>query len=264
MISRSPALHDATARSSTVRSGASYAVQRALTEAAFLAVAVVILIWTLLPIYQGDAGTTPVSDAFAGRFWPDHPTLENFRIVLGQDHFFLQNFWRQLGNSIFVAVATMVMVLVVAMASYAIGRLKVRYGHVISNAALLTYLIPAAFLAVPFYVVMAQYGLLNTLWALIFAMSTFAIPYAIWVLRQYGDTIPFVDEAKVDGATPASSTWSTSRCCDPRRSRSAPTRSCSPGTSICTPSFCYRRRRSTPFRSRWAISWSPTTRLEPA
>ena len=55
-----------------------------------------------------------------------------------------------------------------------------------------------------FYVVMAQYGLLNTLWALIFTMSTFAIPYAIWVLRQYGDTIPFeLDEAaKVDGATP--------------------------------------------------------------
>ena len=206
MISRSPALHDTTARSSTVRSGASYAVQRALTEVAFLAVAVVILIWTLLPIYHMVMlALTPVSDAFAGRFWPDHPTLENFRIVLGQDHFFLQNFWRQLGNSIFVAVATMVMVLVVAsLASYAIGRLKVRYGHVISNAALLTYLIPAAFLAVPFYVVMAQYGLLNTLWALIFAMSTFAIPYAIWVLRQYGDTIPFeLDEAaKVDGATP--------------------------------------------------------------
>ena len=85
-------------------------------------------------LLHGDAGTHPVSDAFAGRFWPDHPTLENFRIVLGQDHFFLQNFWPQLGNSIFVAVATMVMVLVVAsLASFAIGRLKVRYGHVISN-----------------------------------------------------------------------------------------------------------------------------------
>ena len=46
----------------------------------------------------------------------------------------------------------MVMVLVVAsLASFAIGRLKLRYGHVISNAALLTYLIPAAFLAIPFY-----------------------------------------------------------------------------------------------------------------
>ncbi|HLT01398.1 MAG TPA: carbohydrate ABC transporter permease, partial [Geminicoccaceae bacterium] len=97
------------------------------------------------------------------------------------------------------------LVLVTAsLASYAIGRLKMRCGHVISNTALLTYLIPAAFVAVPFYVVMSDYGLLDSLWALIFAMSTFAIPYAIWVLRQYSDSIPFeLDEAaKVDGATP--------------------------------------------------------------
>ena len=261
MISRSPALHDATARSSTVRSGASYAVQRALTEVAFLAVAVVILIWTLLPIYHMVMlALTPVSDAFAGRFWPDNPTLENFRIVLGQDHFFLQNFWRQLGNSIFVAVATMVMVLVVAsLASYAIGRLKVRYGHVISNAALLTYLIPAAFLAVPFYVVMAQYGLLNTLWALIFAMSTFAIPYAIWVLRQYGDTIPFeLDEAaKVDGATPVADLLpGLHPAAAPGADRDRHLRAAArlERVSVRLPS-ALDRDSSTPSRSRWAISW---------
>jgi multiple sugar transport system permease protein len=77
-------------------------------------------------------------------------------------------------------------------------------GHVISNLALLTYLIPMAFLAIPFYRVMSEYGLLNTRTALVLAMSTFAIPYAIWVLRQYSANVPFeLDEAaKVDGATP--------------------------------------------------------------
>jgi multiple sugar transport system permease protein len=208
MSLRSPAIHDATAtpRASAVRSGAFYAARHALSEGAFLLIGVVILIWTLLPIYHMVMlSLTPLSDSFAGRFWPANPTLENFRIVFAEDHFFLQDFWRQLGNSIFVALATMVMVLVVAsLASFAIGRLKLRYGHVISNTALLTYLIPAAFVAIPFYVVMSDYGLINTLWALIFAMSTFAIPYAIWVLRQYGDSVPFeLDEAaKVDGATP--------------------------------------------------------------
>ncbi|MGH6884825.1 MAG: carbohydrate ABC transporter permease [Geminicoccales bacterium] len=207
MIARTPAIHgDRAHRPATLRSGAFYAGRRILSEAAFLGVAVVILIWTLLPLYHMVMlSLTPLSDAFAGRFWPDNPTLENYRIVLAEDHFFLQNFWRQLANSVFVALATMAMVLVVAsLASFAIGRLKLRYGHVISNAALLTYLIPAAFLAVPFYVVMADYGFLNTLWALVFAMSTFAIPYAIWVLRQYSESVPFeLDEAaKVDGATP--------------------------------------------------------------
>jgi multiple sugar transport system permease protein len=183
-----------------------YAIRSGLAEGGLLLVGVVVLIWTLLPLYHMVMlSLTPVGEAFGGRVWPDHPTLENYRVVLMQDHFFLQNFWRQLGNSLFVAFATMFLVLLIAsLASYAIGRLRLRYGHVVSNTALLTYLIPAAFVAIPFYKVMSDYGLLNTLWSLIFAMSTFAIPYAIWVLRQYGDSVPFeLDEAaKVDGATP--------------------------------------------------------------
>ena len=184
----------------------SYLVRTGLSEGGLLLIGAVILIWTLLPIYHMVMlSITPVGEAFAGRFWPDNPTLENYRVVLQQDHFFLRQFWRQLANSLFVAVGTSFIVLLVAsLASYAIGRLKLRYGHVVSNTALMTYLIPMAFLAIPFYRVMADYGLLNTLWALIFAMATFAIPYAIWVFRQYADSIPFeLDEAaKVDGATP--------------------------------------------------------------
>ena len=99
----------------------------------------------------------------------------------------------------------MALVLCVAsMATFAISRLRLRFGHWVSNAALFTYLIPAAFLAIPFYRVMGEYGLLNTRWALVFAMSTFAIPYAIWVLKQASDKLPYeLDEAAVmDGASP--------------------------------------------------------------
>jgi multiple sugar transport system permease protein len=207
MSTRASAIHAAAiARPARARPGAFYFGRRVLSEGLLLVIGIFVLIWTLLPLYHmAMLSLTPLSDTFAARLWPDHPTVENYRTVFTQDHFFLQNFWRQLGNSIFVALATMVMVLVVAsFASFAIGRLKVRYGHVISNMALLTYLIPAAFLAIPFYVVMGEYHLLNTLWALVFAMSTFAIPYAIWVLRQYSESVPFeLDEAaKVDGATP--------------------------------------------------------------
>jgi multiple sugar transport system permease protein len=189
-----------------MRSRGFYRLQSAAAEAGLVLLGLVILVWTLLPIYHMVMlSFTPLSDGFAGRYWPDRPTLDNYRVVVTEDHFFLQSFWRQLGNSVFVAVVTMLLVLVVAsLASFAISRLRIRFGYVISNAALFTYLIPAAFLAIPFYRIMGDYGLLNTLWALIFAMSTFAIPYAIWVLRQYSDSIPFeLDEAaKVDGATP--------------------------------------------------------------
>jgi multiple sugar transport system permease protein len=192
--------------SPTIRHGGVYALQRGLGEAGLLLLGLVVLIWTLLPIYHMVMlSVTPLSEAFAGRYWPQQATLENYRMVIEQDHFFLQNFWIQLGNSLFTALATMALVLFVAStASFAISRLKLRFGHMISTAALLTYLIPAAFLAIPFYQVMDDYHLLGSRWALVFAMSTFAIPYAIWVLRQYSESIPFeLDEAaKVDGATP--------------------------------------------------------------
>ncbi len=193
-------------RTPIIRSARFYALQRLAAGTGELLLVAVILMWTLLPIYHMVMlALTPISEAFGGRFWPDNPTLENFRTVFTQDHFFLQRFWLQLGNSVVVALATMALVLVVAtLASFAIGRLKMPGGHVISNLALLTYLIPMAFLAVPFYRVMSHYGLLNTRTALVLAMSTFAIPYAIWVLRQYSENVPFeLDEAaKVDGATP--------------------------------------------------------------
>ena len=72
------------------------------------------------------------------------------------------------------------------------------------NMALFTYFIPAAFLAVPMYKTMANYGLLNNRWSLVLAMVTIASPYCIWVLKQASDKLPWeLDEAaRIDGASP--------------------------------------------------------------
>ena len=72
------------------------------------------------------------------------------------------------------------------------------------NLALFTYFIPAAFLAVPMYKTMGVYGLLNSQWSLILAMTTIAAPYSIWVLKQASDKLPCeLDEAaRIDGASP--------------------------------------------------------------
>jgi len=72
------------------------------------------------------------------------------------------------------------------------------------NLALFTYFIPAAFLAIPMYKAMGMYGLLNSRWSLVLAMVTLAAPYAIWVLKQASDKLPYeLDEAaRIDGATP--------------------------------------------------------------
>jgi multiple sugar transport system permease protein len=176
------------------------------TEAKLLLIGIPVVIWTLLPIYHLLLfAISPKQDAFAGKLWPDHPTLRNFEIVFGQKHYFLSHFWLQLWNSLLIAVASGAITLIVATgAAFAISRLKVRGGRTVMNLALFTYFIPAAFLAVPMYKTMGVYGLLNSQWALIWAMVTIASPYAIWVLKQASDKLPVeLDEAAImDGATP--------------------------------------------------------------
>ncbi|HEV8554160.1 MAG TPA: carbohydrate ABC transporter permease [Casimicrobiaceae bacterium] len=176
------------------------------TEAKLLLVGIPVLIWTMLPIYHLILfAISPKESALGGQLWPDHPTLQNFRIVFSEQHHYLEHFWRQLWNSLIIAVATGVLTLVIATgAAFAISRLKVRGGRLMMNLALLTYFIPAAFLAVPMYKTMGVYGLLNSQWSLILAMTTIAAPYSIWVLKQASDKLPWeLDEAaRIDGASP--------------------------------------------------------------
>ena len=176
------------------------------TEAKLLLVGIPVLLWTMLPIYHLFLfAISPKESAFAGKLWPDHPTLHNFEIVFKQQHYFLRDFYVQFWNSLVIAVAVGALTLATATcAAFAISRLKVRGGRTVMNLALFTYFIPAAFLAIPMYKAMGAYGLLNSRWSLVLAMVTLAAPYAIWVLKQASDKLPYeLDEAaRIDGATP--------------------------------------------------------------
>jgi multiple sugar transport system permease protein len=176
------------------------------TEARLLLIGIPVLLWTLLPIYHMVLfAISPKDSALSGKLWPDHPTLHNFAVVFREEHYYLAHFWRQLWNSFFISAATGALTLFIAtFAAFAISRLRVRGGRTVMNLALFTYLIPAAFLAVPMYRTMGVYGLLNNQWSLILAMVALASPYAIWVLKQASDKLPFeLDEAAiVDGASP--------------------------------------------------------------
>jgi multiple sugar transport system permease protein len=176
------------------------------TEAKLLLIGIPVLLWTMIPIYHLVLfAISPRDSATSGRLWPEHPTLQNFEIVFWEKHFYLNHFWLQMGNSALIAIAVGALTLFVATAAaFAISRLKVRGGRTVMNLALFTYFIPAAFLAVPMYKTMGNYGLLNSQWSLILAMVTIASPYCIWVLKQASDKLPYeLDEAaRIDGASP--------------------------------------------------------------
>jgi len=183
-----------------------YRLRRNLTEAAAIAFGLVLMVWTLVPIYNMVAvALESHGDVFTNNVWPEHPTLKGFWIVLSEGYWYLQYFWHQFGNSTYIGAATTFITLLIgSLASFSIGRLRLKNGWIVSNAALLTYVIPASFLAIPFYSIMIKYGLANNLWAVIFAEVTFATPYAIFIFHQYGVSIPIeLDEAaRIDGASP--------------------------------------------------------------
>jgi multiple sugar transport system permease protein len=194
------------ADSRPVRRRPRYRLRRNLTEAAAVGLAAVIVIWTLTPIYNMVAvALERRGEVFTNDIWPAQPSLESFWIVVTQGYWYLEYFWEQFGNSLYVGVATVFLTLLIgSLASFSIGRMRLRHGWLVSNAALLTYVIPSSFLAIPFYRIMQKYGLANDLWSVIAAEVTFATPYAIFIFQQYGVSIPIeLDEAaRIDGASP--------------------------------------------------------------
>ncbi len=172
----------------------------------FYAACLVILVWTIFPAYYMlSLALVPEKDLFKPSLYVAHPTLANYRALVTESNYLVNYFWPQMYNSVVVGLATTLIVMVVgSLASFALARIRFRGGRTIASMALFTYIIPSSFLSIPLFKLMAEYGLLNTKTALIFAMITFTSPYAVWILWDYGKTIPAdIDEAAaIDGAGP--------------------------------------------------------------
>ena len=117
-----------------------------------------------------------------------------------QEARYLEDFWRQFGNNVFIGLLTMV---IGSLAGFAVSRMQPSKAPGLTNTALLTYAIPASFLIVPYYRIMHAYGLSDSLWAVIAAQVTFATPFAVLILQLYASLIPLDldDAARIDGAS---------------------------------------------------------------
>ena len=188
-------------------------LRRLLTKAGAVLLGIALLIWTLLPVYNMLLIALDPEEGeveFSGNLWPPEPSLESFRVVLTEDARYLEHFWRQLANSLYIGLSTMFLTVVIAsLASFAVGRMRLGAGSLLTSASLLTYAIPASFLIFPFHRIIHGYGLSNDPWAVIAAQVTFATPFAIWILRQYARLIPIEldDAARVDGASSLQVYW---------------------------------------------------------
>jgi multiple sugar transport system permease protein len=119
----------------------------------------------------------------------------------------------QTGNvltSLFVGLGTALLALVVAVpAAYALSKYRMRVTLVIVSSLLVAQIVPSIVLATSLFIVFHWIHLLNSYPGLILADGTYAIPFAILVLRAFFFSLPneLMDSARVDGA----SEWGTFR-----------------------------------------------------
>jgi arabinogalactan oligomer/maltooligosaccharide transport system permease protein len=151
-----------------------------------------------------------LSAAFDGKAsayiqFPVQPTIMNFvRIFTEHD------FARVLANSVFVAVATMILVVVaVSLAGYSLSRIDIRRKDWITYAVLLLQTMPISATMVPIYGLAKQLGLRNSYLGLILIHAAIELPFLIWLMKGFFDSIPneLDESARVDGATPAQVFW---------------------------------------------------------
>jgi raffinose/stachyose/melibiose transport system permease protein len=121
-----------------------------------------------------------------------------------------RNFWRQLGNSVLVMVATTLLVLALSStAAFAFSRLSFRGRETLFTYFTLGLLFPATVAILPLYILIRQLGLVDTLWGIILPQVAFQLPLSVLILRNFFIAIPreLEDAAYVDGASTFEFYW---------------------------------------------------------
>ena len=111
---------------------------------------------------------------------------------------------RWLWNTMFIsAAATVLSLFASVLAAYAITRIRYRGANYVGGAIFLAYLVPPSILFIPLSTVIYQYGLFDSVFALILVYPTILIPFSTWLLMGYFKTIPYELEecALIDGAS---------------------------------------------------------------
>jgi len=131
---------------------------------------------------------------------PPDATLENYKQIL-----FQSDFWNWLKNSLIVSLSTaLVSLILAAPAGYAFSRFKFVGRQPGLVFLLVTQLFPATMLLLPLYIMLIKLSLINTFLGLVFCYMSISLPFSIWILKGYFDTIPvdLEEAAWIDGSTP--------------------------------------------------------------
>ena len=154
----------------------------------------------------------PEREVTQQRWWPEEPTIGNYTLyfdVEGQTAdvgaAIARQFPRAIANSLIIGTAVMLLNLTCgSFAAYALARLPFRGNLLLLLFYLGSRSVPGVAIMIPMYLLMRSYGLLDTHLSVILSHTTFTLPFTIWILKGYFQTVPLDLEraARVDGCSP--------------------------------------------------------------
>lgn len=131
---------------------------------------------------------------------PDGATLDAYRIIL-----FEKPFGTWIRNSLIVSLSTaLIGVAMASLAGYAFSRFRFKGKGAALQGILVTQMFPATMLLLPLYMIMRKLHLVDTLAGVMVAYTATALPFCIWTMKGYYDTIPqdLEEAALIDGCSP--------------------------------------------------------------
>jgi trehalose/maltose transport system permease protein len=175
--------------------------KKVLGRIAFYIFLAAIVFYTVFPFYWAIVSSLKSgSELFKIEFWPSQPAWDNYVAVFRE-----QPFGRNILNSVFVAVSTVLLSLSLAVAAaYALGRIQFRGRTTLLFVVLGVSMFPQIAVLSGMFELIRAMGLYNNLLALTLSYMIFTLPFTVWVLTTFMRELPkeLEEAAIVDGAKP--------------------------------------------------------------
>jgi len=165
------------------------------------------IFFPILWLFSASLSTQAELYAIPPHWIPQHPTLQNYLDIIFPSlatSSVPRTFAVAIMNSFKIASAvTIICIMIGSLAAYALVRIPFRFNRAIQLGIIATRMIPEVSLILPLFIIASSLGLINKPIVLIVTYMSFALPYAIWMMAAFFQTVPIEleDAARIDGCT---------------------------------------------------------------
>ena len=189
--------------SKPARTRAPWLTSRRVNDVIAYAIIIFMVLFCLLPFVWplvSAFSIKPENVSGAYLYWPKQLTLEHFnKAIFGRGEALTL-----LKNSMIVTVSAIAIAVIVStMGGYALSRMDFRWKRGLMYSILLVQIIPSTATILPFYIIIRELHLVDSLLGVILGLTAGQIPFILWVMKGFFDDVPrqLEEAAVLDGAT---------------------------------------------------------------